>query len=185
MTTRAGRPHHRASLDPTAAFLAAYAERFGVVPRVVTVYRPGGHVTDTETRPPSLVLPVAVPRVEVMNANDRHAHWGARAEATAVLRERGWFAARAVGFPRLDAPHRLVVTTWYPDKRHRDVMNLYPTVKALLDGMIDAKVLPNDDDTYLSGPWLEHALTTTRPTPVTHVPGAVFLFAFTFSPRGW
>lgn len=188
MTPWRGRPHHRASLDPTAAYVAAYAERFGVAPRTVSVYRPGGPVSYPDDAAPftaPLMLTVAVPRGEVMSANDRHAHWAARAEATATLRDRGWFAARAAGFPHLEEPQRLVVSVWYPDRRHRDVANLYPTVKALLDGLVDAKVLTDDDDAHLSGPWLEHALTTARPVPVTHVPGSVFLFAFTFTPRGW
>lgn len=37
--------------------------------------------------------------------------------------------------------------------RRRDVGNLYPTVKACLDGIVsDAKVLPDDDDRHVVGP---------------------------------
>lgn len=42
-----------------------------------------------------------------------------------------------------------------PDRRRRDPHNLYPTVKACIDGMVDAGVFDDDDATHL---------TTTEPT---------------------
>ena len=48
----------------------------------------------------------------------------------------------------------------YPDRRRRDRSNLAPTVKALMDGMIDAGLLPDDADRYLDGP---HTVIADRP----------------------
>ena len=42
------------------------------------------------------------------------------------------------------------VTFRFPDKRRRDVLNLYPyVVKPLVDGWVDARLLPDDDDRHL------------------------------------
>lgn len=48
---------------------------------------------------------------------------------------------------------RIVVTVRFPDKRRRDVSNLYPYVaKPLVDGLVDARVIPDDDDLHVIGP---------------------------------
>jgi hypothetical protein len=48
---------------------------------------------------------------------------------------------------------RIVITVRFPDLRRRDVSNLYPYVaKPLVDGLVDARVLPDDDDLHLVGP---------------------------------
>lgn len=36
-----------------------------------------------------------------------------------------------------------------PDNRRRDTANLYPSFKACLDGIVDAKVLADDNDKYV------------------------------------
>ena len=49
-------------------------------------------------------------------------------------------------------PH-ITVTIRFPDKRRRDVSNLYPYVaKPLVDGLVDARVIPDDDDLHVIGP---------------------------------
>jgi hypothetical protein len=48
---------------------------------------------------------------------------------------------------------RLVVTLRWPDNRRRDGHNLYSyVIKPLVDGMVDARLLPDDDDDHLVGP---------------------------------
>lgn len=47
----------------------------------------------------------------------------------------------------------LTITVRYPDRRRRDVANLYPFVfKPCVDGLVDARVIPDDDDLRLVGP---------------------------------
>lgn len=54
---------------------------------------------------------------------------------------------------------RIVITVRFPDKRRRDVSNLYPYVaKPLVDGLVDARVLPDDDDLHVIGPDLRRDL---------------------------
>ena len=48
---------------------------------------------------------------------------------------------------------RVVITFRYPDRKRRDVGNLYPYVaKPLVDGMTDAQLWPDDSDAWLIGP---------------------------------
>jgi hypothetical protein len=47
----------------------------------------------------------------------------------------------------------ITLTVRYPDRRRHDVGNLYPYVaKPIVDGLVDAGVIPDDDDTHLIGP---------------------------------
>ena len=58
-----------------------------------------------------------------------------------------------MGVARLGLTHaRVEVEFAYPDRRRRDRSNLAPTVKALMDGLIDAGLLPDDADRFLDGP---------------------------------
>lgn len=55
---------------------------------------------------------------------------------------------------------RIVITFRFPDRRRRDIHNYTAfVVKPIIDGMIDAKVLPDDDDTHLVGPDLRRDAT--------------------------
>lgn len=108
---------------------------------------------------------------EVLNANQRM-HWAAKARLTANLRARATIAWRQAGSPQMSRA-RLIVDLGYPDRRKRDKSNWHPTVKALVDGMVNPGVrgiLPDDDDDHLEGPDL-------RVGDVT--PGA-FTFTFRF-----
>lgn len=164
-------------------YLAAYAERFGRRPRAAPEYH-----SDDQEDPVSLLLPVAVPGREVLSANDRYQHWGQRARGTQRLRDRGRLAYRLAGSPHLEVAV-CTVPVCYPDRRKRDVANLYNTAKAILDGMVGAGLLPDDDDAHLSGPWLHHdpdAVPPVLDVAMASVPAAArpFLFLFTFDAPG-
>lgn len=45
-----------------------------------------------------------------------------------------------------ERPCRLIVTVYKPTNRRLDTPNLYPTVKALVDGMTEAKIWTDDND---------------------------------------
>jgi len=98
-----------------------------------------------------VVVPVAVPAFEVISLNQR-AHWANVHRQTQALRGRGMVAAQAVHGPHLRKA-ALTVSVIYPrTTRRRDVHNLMGTVKPLLDGMVDARVIPDDNDDHLVGP---------------------------------
>lgn len=67
------------------------------------------------------------------------------------LREQACAIAKLQRAPKLERA-RLVVTVSLPDRRRRDLHNFTPTIKAIVDGLVDAGLLPDDDATHLSGP---------------------------------
>lgn len=99
----------------------------------------------------SRALPLT--RSKLITANDKP-HWAVRARLTKQLRQWGYLLGReGEGVARLGLTHaRVEVEFAYPDRRQRDRSNLAPTVKALMDGLIDAGLLPDDSDRFLDGP---------------------------------
>jgi crossover junction endodeoxyribonuclease RusA len=97
----------------------------------------------------TLTLPAGM---QLLNANDRDAHWGRRKKLTESLRQTAAWLARQQRIPRLERAHVLAVYQ-PPDKRKRDPGNWYPSYKACIDGIVtDAGILPGDDAKYLDGP---------------------------------
>lgn len=48
---------------------------------------------------------------------------------------------------------RIVLTFRFPDRRRHDTPNLYSYVgKPIVDGLVDARLLPDDDDHHVIGP---------------------------------
>jgi Holliday junction resolvase RusA-like endonuclease len=87
-----------------------------------------------------------IPQALYLSQNDR-LHWRKKAEKTQQLRLLG----RAVGstHDRVPTPCHMTVELGWPDHKKRDRSNSAPTVKALLDGLVDAKVLCHDDDDHI------------------------------------
>ena len=99
----------------------------------------------------SRTLPIL--RVNLLTANDKH-HWAHKATLTKQLRWWGYLlGCEGQGVARLHLTRARVEFEFaYPDRRRRDRHNLAPTVKAMMDGLIDAGLLPDDADRYLDGP---------------------------------
>lgn len=95
-------------------------------------------------------LALTVHATNLLTANQRLHHM-ARARITKVLRQTAALNVRSQGIEPMTRAHLTVHVTW-PDKRRRDVHNIVPTIKALIDGVVDAGVLPDDDDKHLTGP---------------------------------
>lgn len=103
-------------------------------------------------------LPAGLP---LLSANGRE-HWRPKAAATRTIRDTAHLAAKgnlalrramlaARGGPVMERAHVLAVL--HPtDRRRRDPANVYPAVKAALDGIVDAGVLADDDSTRVIGP---------------------------------
>ena len=94
---------------------------------------------------------IALPAgTELLNSNDR-LHWRAKARITAELRRTAGWLAQAARVPHLERVHILAVLE-PPDRRRRDPANIYPAVKACVDGLVDVRVLDDDDAEHLDGP---------------------------------
>lgn len=59
--------------------------------------------------------------------------------------------AKAAKLPALQAAYILAILQ-FTDKRRRDPHNYYPTIKAVVDGLVDYGLLPDDSSKYLAGP---------------------------------
>lgn len=101
-------------------------------------------------------MPIPKPfRDNLLNANQRR-HWSHRQRLTKVWRESTAWRARGASVPRLNRA-RIVVEFSFGDHQRRDVSNYQPTAKAIVDGLIDAGLLPDDNDRHLIGPDLRRA----------------------------
>lgn len=74
--------------------------------------------------------------------SERREHWSLRAAATKVWRDAGWVEARILQIPPLD----VIGLAIHVDQsgRLQDTVNCYPSVKAVVDGLVDAKVIADD-----------------------------------------
>ncbi|OSM43477.1 hypothetical protein [Nesterenkonia sp. PF2B19] len=85
-----------------------------------------------------------------INANQRE-HWAPRARRTKEWRRTAGLMARTA---RIGPYQRIHVTAHVHKKtRHAyDAHNLVPTLKAVMDGLVDAQVIPDDTNAHLTGP---------------------------------
>jgi len=80
--------------------------------------------------------------------SNQRLHWHKKAELTRQIRYMAKLAA--YGFPEITGPVAVTLIWTVPDKRRRDVGAGSPTLKAAIDGIVDAKVLPADDSTVVT-----------------------------------
>lgn len=95
-------------------------------------------------------LTIDIPPQEWMSANDRM-HWAQKAKRTKALRSRAAWLARQARL-ETDTPVLVVASIGYPRGGKADPGNAAPTVKAILDGLTDAGVWPDDDSDHVIGP---------------------------------
>ena len=89
-------------------------------------------------------------RDDLLSANDR-LHWAVKARRTAALRGLAGWKWRSTRHPGFDRAHIYVEVSYPARSRRRDVDNLRPTVKALVDGITAMGALPDDDDAHVVG----------------------------------
>lgn len=94
----------------------------------------------------------------LLNVNNYRGHTAVLAHKVKPWRSLGRDEASAVwnrrGQTGLAAPVRVWLEVTFPTNHRRDSANLYPTAKALLDGVVDAGLLPGDHDGTIEGPWI-------------------------------
>lgn len=95
-------------------------------------------------------LAFTIPKSLWMSANDRP-HWAVKMRQTRELRRLGMVTARNAGLSDVGTCH-VAAFIGYPGNGKADPSNAAPTIKALIDGMTDAGVWPDDDHTHVVGP---------------------------------
>lgn len=113
------------------------------------------------TEPRVLTLTIPAPAAW-LNANGRVDRRRQTPDRRA-WRDAGLVYARQAKLPALARAH-MVAELRFTDTRRRDPHNYYPTVKAVVDGLVDYGLLPDDSSEYLVGPDLRLGPTiTARP----------------------
>lgn len=94
--------------------------------------------------------PFDLPQADMLSLNGR-ADRRTLSPRIRTLRMQARVMARAAHCPTFMRA-RLVAWVRFPDGRRRDLHNYMPTLKALVDGLVDAGLLPDDDARHLQGP---------------------------------
>lgn len=118
----------------------------------------GPRALSAESRPgaiPPLSLEFTIPQWRIrfeyekppLTANQR-LHWARKAALTRDVRAAAGMLARQAKIPTLDRCE--VWLTWYvTDRRRRDADNVFPTMKAMCDGLVDAGVVEDDEPRFM------------------------------------
>lgn len=114
------------------------------------------HTTDS---PLELVL--LVDYGEVLPTANKRNHWRTNAKLTRYWRNYAQIKARTEmntgRWRHLDRAHITITISW-PDLRRRDPANWAPLAKAIVDGLVDAHVIDDDDHTHVTGPDLRRGI---------------------------
>lgn len=83
-----------------------------------------------------------------IRSNDRM-HWAKKAKLTRQVRAQAAVEAQRDG-EKFHIPVMVTLIWEVPDRRVRDVGASAPTLKAILDGLVDAGMLPADDHRWVT-----------------------------------
>lgn len=100
------------------------------------------------------MLEIRIPApTDWINSNQR-LHRMQTAKLTKAWRTASQVASK--GLEPLQTPIRVVAYIWKPRNGRYDPGNLYPTAKAILDGLVDSGLIEDDDYTRVVGPDMRH-----------------------------
>lgn len=91
------------------------------------------------------------PPAAFINLNDRMHHM-VKAKLTKAWRQAACGAIMSGFHSDHYTRARITVAYRFPTNRRREVGNLQPTSKAIVDGLVDAGLLPDDSDAHVVGP---------------------------------
>ena len=98
---------------------------------------------------------VKVPASVVLSSNDRR-HWRGTGQRTKQIRTLGRLAGRDMFPVPGSVKVRIDIAVWKGHGGRYDASNLYPTGKAIVDGITDSGVLVDDDWKHVDGPHMHH-----------------------------
>lgn len=111
-------------------------------------------------------LTISVHKAIWLTANQR-LHWSTRMRRTRMLRAYAASEARIHGLAgRRLGPSVVTILIGYPTTGRADPANAAPTVKAVIDGLVDARVWDDDDHRHI--PSVAFTRTTDKTPKGTH-----------------
>jgi crossover junction endodeoxyribonuclease RusA len=100
------------------------------------------------------VLTVPAP-AEWLNSNHRR-HRMVEAKLVKLWRQAGREAVEGMGWEPCSGAVHIMARFWKPRNGRYDPNNLWPTVKPIVDGLVDAGFLVDDDHLHVEGPDMRH-----------------------------
>ena len=93
-------------------------------------------------------------KADWLNANDTR-HWAPKARLVKNWRNLAHLIARQAKAPK--GLHRVMIQAYIhkTNNRRYDAHNLMPTLKPIVDGLVDYGLIPDDHNTHLLGPIIE------------------------------
>ena len=91
-------------------------------------------------------ITIDIPSILWLSSNDRLHHME-KARRTRDIRALAAHRARAS--KPVPTPCRITAIIAYPTARKADAPNAWPTVKAAIDGCVDAGIIPDDDTSHV------------------------------------
>lgn len=90
-----------------------------------------------------------------LNANQKP-HWAKQNKLAQAWRHGAHIYARQQKAPKGLQRARVDVYVWKSSRRRYDPHNLMPTMKPVIDGLVDYGLLPDDSHEFLEGPFPHH-----------------------------
>ena len=90
-------------------------------------------------------------------------HWAPKAERTKQWRTLARFTAAQQKLPTSLPGVHITAHVHKTDNRSYDVHNLLPTMKAVIDGLVDYGLVDDDDNSRLIGPDMRHGTKRDQP----------------------
>lgn len=90
---------------------------------------------------------------------ERNQFWANRHTATKTARQLAWAVTKQTKHPPITTPVHITATPHQTTNPLADPGAHYPTIKATIDGLVDAKLIPNDTGKHI------HSITLNAPQP--------------------
>jgi crossover junction endodeoxyribonuclease RusA len=100
-----------------------------------------------------IILDLGHPPTDPLSLNEeRGMNWAKRRRRTHPWRDMTWALALEAKLARRVAGRPCTITVVLPfdEERRRDPANFYPTVKSVVDGLVMARVWPDDTPEYVT-----------------------------------
>lgn len=106
------------------------------------------------TVPESFTL--ELPRLaDWLNLNTKR-HWAKNAKLVKAWRHGAHIIARQYRLPKGFERVQVDAYVWKSSRRQYDPHNLMPTLKPVIDGLVDYGLIPDDNIIHLAGPFIHH-----------------------------